>query len=122
MQVDIVTRILFVIQDMQEGDALRGRFGPHTPHIQCHYWACNVTYSDLDATRQSCKYLYAAPMAMIAANADKLVRTRWSQHYLNNAFNAVCFADSSRGIFVATPLETMHAFRKGLIEYVTFSC
>ena len=81
-----------------------------------------MTYSDLDATRQSSKYLYAAPMAMIAANADKLVQTRWFQHYLNYAFNSVCFANSLRGIFGATPVETMHAFRKGLIEYVTFSC
>ena len=79
-----------------------------------------VTYSDLDATRQSCKYLHATPIAMIAASADKLVRARWSQHYLNNAFNSVCFADSSRGIFGATPVETMHVFCKGLIEYVTF--
>ena len=116
MQVDIVTCVLFVIQDMQEGDALCDHFGPHTPHIQRHCRACNVTYSDLDATCRSCKYLYAAPMAMIAANGDKLVRTRWLQHYLNNAFNSVCFADSSSGIFGATPVETMHDFRKGLIE------
>ena len=35
-----------------------------------------MTYRDLDASRQSCKYLYAAPMAMIAANADKLVQAK----------------------------------------------
>jgi hypothetical protein len=29
------------------------------------------------------------------------------------------FADPERGIFGATPVETMHAFRKGVIEKVT---
>ena len=120
MQVDIVTCILFIIQDMQEGDALCGRFGPHTPQIQRHCRSCNVSFSDLDSTQQSCKYLYAAPMAMIAANEDKLVRAKWSQHHLCNAFDSVIFADPTRGIFGAMPVETMHAFRKGLIEYVTY--
>ena len=29
-------------------------------------------------------------------------------------------ADPERGIFGATPVETMHAYRKGIIEMVTF--
>jgi hypothetical protein len=41
MNVDIATSILIVIQDMQEGDALCGCYGPHTPNsmpfsiVQC---------------------------------------------------------------------------------------
>lgn len=34
MCVDVITCILFVIKDMQEGDALCGRFGKHTTGIQ----------------------------------------------------------------------------------------
>ena len=30
------------------------------------------------------------------------------------------FADPERGIFGATLVETMHPYRKGLIEYVTY--
>ena len=48
------------------------------------------------------------------------MRAKWSQHHLCNAFDSVCFADPTRGVFGATPVETMHAFRKGLIEYVTY--
>ena len=47
--VDIITCILFVIQDMQEGDALCGRYGPHTPQIQRHCRSCNVSYTQLDS-------------------------------------------------------------------------
>jgi hypothetical protein len=59
-------------------------------------------------------------MAMIAASNNKAIRTRWSQHAVHNAFQDVVLADPVRGIFGATPVETMHFFRKGLIEHVTF--
>ena len=120
MNVDIITCLLFVIQDMQEGDSLCGRYGPHTPQIQRHCRSCNVLYNHLDLPKKQCRYLYAAPMAMIANSDDTELRTKWSQHNLNNAFDSIMFADSERGIFGATPVETMHAYRKGLIEYVTY--
>ncbi len=120
INVDIVTCILFVIQDMQEGDALCGRYGPHTPQIQCHCRSCNVRHTELDSSYFTCRYLLATPMAMIAASENKAIRTRWSQHAVHNAFQDVVLADHVRGIFGATPVETMHAFCKGLIEHVTF--
>jgi hypothetical protein len=40
---------------------------------------------------------------------------------LDNTYNHVVpLADPIRGIFGATPVETMHAFHKGVIEVVTF--
>ena len=39
--------ILFVIQDMQEGDMLCGHFGSHTRQIQRQSRSCNVNYKDL---------------------------------------------------------------------------
>ena len=54
MDVDIVTCILFVIQDMQEGDALCGRYGPHTPQIQRNGRSCNITCAQLDSPFLSC--------------------------------------------------------------------
>ena len=59
-------------------------------------------------------------MARIARSPNKELRTKWSQHRLDNAFDKVPMADPVRGIFGATPVETMHAFRKGLIEVLTF--
>jgi Plavaka transposase len=118
--VDIITCILFVIQDMQEGDALCGRYGSHTTGIQRHCRACNVTAEELDNPHAQCSFLIASDMARISHNPDQKVRTPWSQHYLNNAFDYVPMADPVRGIFGATPVETLHAFRKGLIEKVTF--
>lgn len=120
IKVDIVTCILFVIQDMQEGDMLCGRFGPHTPQIQRHCRSCNVDYESLARPDVKCKYLYAAPMHLIAQTDHAETRQRWSQHRLDNAFNYVTFADPERGIFGATPVETLHAFRKGLVEVVTY--
>ena len=44
-----------------------------------------------------------------------MVPTRIGQYVCH-----VPLADPIRGIFGATPVETMHAFRKGVIEVVTF--
>ena len=120
MQVDIIPCILFVIQDMQEGDMLCGRYGPHTPQIQRHCRSCNVDYSGLAQPDVACKYLYAEPMHVIAQSENVALRQRWSQHYLDNAFRNVTMADPDRGIFGATPVETLHAVRKGLVEMITF--
>ena len=68
----------------------------------------------------TCKYLYAAPMHIIAQSDNLAIRQRWSQHKLDNAFQHVEMADPDRGIFGATPVETLHAFRKGLVEMITF--
>ena len=120
MRIDIVTCILFIIQDMQEGDALCGRYGPHTPQINRHCRSCNVNYEQLDDPEIKCQYLYAEPMHIIEKSNDPDLHKKWSQHKLANAFAAIEFGDPDRGIFGATPIETMHAFRKGMIETVTF--
>jgi hypothetical protein len=118
--VDIVTCILFIVQDMQEGDMLCGRFGPHTSLIQRQCRACDIGYFSLHDPYIACRYLYAAPMNLIACSPDAPLRQRWSQHRLENAFHHVEFGDPTRGIFGATPVETMHGYRKGMIEVVTF--
>ncbi len=58
-------------------------------------------------------------MTHIAKRSDVATRTQWSQHQLRNTFNCVVFADPVCGIFGAMPVETMHAFRKGVVENVT---
>ena len=119
VRVDIVTCLLFVIQDMQEGDSLCGRYGVHTPGIRRHCRSCNVNYDDLENFNVRCSFLTASSMDNIAKCGNKETRKQWSQHEVDNAFNRVVFADPDRGIFGATPVETMHAFRKGVVEYVT---
>jgi hypothetical protein len=113
--VDIVTCILFVIPDMQVG-----RYGSHSSGIQRHCRSCNVDYVSLDNHVVQCSYLTADIMNEIATAGDDETRKRWSQHRLQNVFNYVPLADPIRGIFGATPTETLHCFRKGMIEVVTF--
>jgi hypothetical protein len=74
----------------------------------------------LDNPNVLCSFLEAHAIADIAQNPDVAVRKRWSQHQLNNVFDYVPMADPTREIYGATPVETMHAFRKGMIEVVTF--
>jgi hypothetical protein len=118
--VDIVTCILFVIQDMQEGDMLCGQNGPHTLLIQWHCRSCDVSYEELDNPEINCRYLLSRNMDQIAQGDSKELQSRWSQHKLENAFNHMPLADPERGMFGATPVETVHAYRKGIIEMVTF--
>ena len=120
MTVDVITCILFIIQDMQEGDMLCGRYGPHTPRVQRHSRACTVNFDNLDNLDDRCRYLLAGRMAQVASGPNSALRTRWSQHQMTNAFDSIPLADPVRGIFGATPVETMHAYRKGIIEKVTF--
>jgi hypothetical protein len=96
--IDFITCILFVIQDMQEGDALFGQNGSHTMGIQHYCRACNVSAAQLDYLRAVGTFLVAADMACITHNPDQMVRTQWSQNFLNNAFDYVPIADPVRGI------------------------
>ncbi|KAI2490314.1 hypothetical protein MHU86_24256 [Fragilaria crotonensis] len=121
MQVDVITCILYVIQDMQEGDMLCGRFGSHGAGIQRHSRACDVDHENLDNPAEvQCSMLSAQAISAIARDPNVATRKRWSQHRLNNVFDSIPMADPIRGIYGATPVETMHAFRKGMIEMVTF--
>jgi len=98
---------------------LCGCFGTHTSGVQCHFQACDVQYNHLDDCEIRCKFVQASEMTRIAKRSDMATRTQWSQHQLKNAFNRIVFADPVHGIFGATPVETMHAFRKGVVENVT---
>ena len=120
MQVDVITCILLVIQDMQEGDMLCGCYGTHGPSIQRHSRVCDVDRTNLDNPDVNCRVLVAAEIASIARNSNQALRKRWSQHRLSNVFDYVPMAGPIRGIYSATPIETMHAFCKGMIEMVTF--
>jgi hypothetical protein len=57
-------------------------------------------------------------MDWITQGDDKELQSRWSQHKLDHAFDCMPLSDPERGIFGETPLETMHAYRKDLIEMV----
>ena len=76
------------------------------------------TYKGLDNPEVSCVKVNAADMAAIAWS-DQQTLTEWSQHQLDNVFNEIEFADPERGIFGATPIETLHCIQKGTIEYVS---
>jgi len=119
MQVNIVPCILCIIQDMQEGDMLCGRYGPHTSGIQRQCRSCDVNYENLDNPNIECARLYALPMHNIAMKGSDTLRKRWSQHQLDNVFNHMPMACLTHGILGSTPVDTMHAFRKGIIESTT---
>ena len=95
-------------------------FDTHGSGIQRHSHACNVDHAYLDNLDVKCSFLVANQVASIPRNPNQALCKRWSQHRFNNAFDYVPMADPDRGIYGATPIETMHAFRKGIIEMVTF--
>ncbi len=108
MQVFVIMCILFVIQDMQEGDMLCGCYGTHGSGIQCHSRACNVYHTNLDNPGVKFSYLVATQVASIARNHNLALCKRWSHHRLNNVFDYVPMADPVRGIYGAALIETMH--------------
>ena len=74
MIVDVKTCILFVIQDMQEGDMLCGCHGTHKSKVQRLCRACNVNYDDLDKLTDPCRNVYAGPMAQTASCPNDALR------------------------------------------------
>jgi hypothetical protein len=78
MILDVKKCILFIIQDMQEGDMFCGRFGTHTLKVQRQCRVCNVNYDDLDKLTDPCRYVYAGPMAQIAACPN----AHWTMHII----------------------------------------
>ena len=58
-------------------------------------------------------------MHNIAMKGSDNLRKRWSQHQLDNVFNHMPMACLTHGILGSTPVDRMHAFRKGIIESMT---
>ena len=104
-----------MIQDIQEGNSLCGRFAPHTSRIQRQCRGCEVSFEKLDDPTVPCVYVEAARMHEISQSNDEHLRQKWSQHQVDNEFNHVIIADPVRGIIGATPTEIMHVFRNGMI-------
>ena len=99
---------------------LCGCFGTHISGVQHHCRSCDEQYDHLDDFKISCKFVEASDtMTHIAITSDVATRTQWSQCQLKNPFNHIVFADPVCGILCATPGETMHAFRTGVVENVT---
>jgi hypothetical protein len=114
--VDIMTCILFIIQDMQEGDVLCGRFGPHTPQIQRHCCSCTVEFNlsdDPDAA--ACRYLFAFERRPISHSYNEILRKAYAQHQLPNIFKTVPLADPQRGITLLV-LKNVPATKKAALD------
>ncbi|KAI2507626.1 hypothetical protein MHU86_6813 [Fragilaria crotonensis] len=74
----------------------------------------------MDNPEVQCSMLSAQDISSIARDLNVATRKQWSQHRLNNVFDSIPMADPIRGRYGATPVEIMHAFRKGMIKMVTF--
>jgi hypothetical protein len=56
----------------------------------------------------------------IAQGDNKELQAQWSQHKVDNAFKEMHLGDPTCGIMGATPVDTMHVLRNGIISVVTF--
>jgi hypothetical protein len=66
--------VLFIIQDMQEGDMLCGQYGVHTSGIHPSHQCCDVNYDDLKNCDVHCKYREASDIDVIARSEDNDTR------------------------------------------------
>lgn len=113
---DISFTFLFIIQDMEEGDRLTGRFKPHVRGVKRQVRACNVNFENLANPQARCRYVTASQMARVAQSNNEDFRQKWSMHRLDNCFNYISFMDQKRGIFGATPSEILHCVRAGPLK------
>ena len=119
IECDIKTCLLYVIQDIQEGDTLCCWYGPHLPNVRRHCRGCNVLFDELDDCTFQCEYLKAEFMNSVAQSNDPELCKQWSQHRVDNVFNSLILADPIRGIFGSTPTEIMHVVCGGLLYIIS---
>ena len=118
MTVDILCPILFIIQDMDEGDRLCGRFHSHNKGVQRHCRACTINFEDLEDPGAFCRFVTQEEIFAVADSDDTELQKLWSTHRHTNAYARAAFGDMIRGIFGATPSEAMHCIQKGPAERV----
>ena len=118
MLVDVICPILFIIQDMDEGDRLCARFHSHNRGVQRQCRACSINFEDLNDPEAFCQFVTQAEIFAVADSDDKELQKQWSTHCHTNAYARAAFGDPIQGIFGATPSEPMHCIRKGPVERV----
>ena len=93
MLVDVICPILFIIQDMDEGDRLCARFHSHNRGVQRQCRACSINFEDLNDPEAFCQFVTQAEIFAVADSDDKELQKQWSTHRHTNAYARAAFGD-----------------------------
>ena len=127
-KVKLIFPLAYVINDAKSADMLCARYGGYCHGRIC--CPCDVQFEDSSNTRRNCTYILEEDIYILqqeAMNVGDCATSKkaskqlqlLSTHVVNNAFDKVCFAGDSRGIYGCTPTDMMHALLEGVLKYTT---
>jgi hypothetical protein len=117
LEVDIVSPLLFVINDGKQGDQFCGCVNGHHSNTRRHHRSCDCVYEDLSNANVQCKFLTTLEVNNICAHGSEEELQQWSIYKVDNVFNRVQMGNNPHGIFMCAVIDVMHTIQHGVIMY-----
>ncbi len=113
-EVTFKVALQVVIGDCKGNDVLCGRYGNHSEKTRGFCRDCKVTFADSDDVQLHCEYITKDDFN---DKSEKDINAM-GFHFINNAFDSVCFGAGNCGIYGSSPSEPLHSFKLGLCKYL----
>ena len=121
--VNLRVPVAFVIADTQGADKLCGRYVSYNDLIQRLHRSCKCSPADACDTKHCCEWVTMDEMMGVIERGDKQELINYSQYLLpDHAFAEVDFGSNRFGIYGATPTDSLHVVKLGIIPYVLEVC
>jgi hypothetical protein len=117
-KVSFLIPTLFIIGDTDGHDKLVGKFATRNANVKrlCRYCDCPFHETDNPFYRHTLTKADFIAKKIRDGKSEDL--QNMSMHCVRNAWVDVQFCDVQRGIFGATPAESMHCLQQGLYQYI----
>ena len=114
-RVNLKLPICVIIGDAQGQDKLCAKYGSNNVDMLCR--SCDCTMENADNPFYKCQYKRMDAIKKLFYNGDLTALAKQNIHNVENAFFDCCFGDNGRGIYGATPFDTLHTVNLGLYDY-----
>lgn len=117
-KVSFLIPTLFIIGDTDGHDKLCGKFAMRNANVKrlCRYCDCPFEFTDDPFYKHNLNNADIIAKKITQGKNEDLQKMAF--HCVRNAWVDVHFCDVERGIFGATPAESMHCLQQGLYQYI----
>ena len=118
-QVNLRIPVAYFIADTQGADKLCGRYVIYRDNINRMHRSCTCRPADATNTTQECEWVEMEEMMEVINRNNKMELEAYSQHYIpNHAFQVIDFGSNIHGIYGATPSDTLHGLKLGVMQHL----
>lgn len=117
--VNLRIPIAFIIADTQGADKLCGRYLVYTDGVKRLHRTCTCPPESATDTDYRCTWVTMEEMMNVIDRGDKEELAKYSQQHIpDHAFRDLDFGANSNGIYGATPNDTLHGIKLGIMSYI----